>query len=50
MLPPDHRRLGPFRDVSRRFEEIWFAARPATDADRAAVLGRLRETGCLPAE
>jgi hypothetical protein len=50
MLPPDHRRHLPFRDVARRFEEIWFAARPATDADRAAVLARLRETGCLPAE
>ena len=50
MLPPDHRRHVPFRDVSRRFEEIWFAARPATDADRTAVLARLRETGCLPAE
>lgn len=50
MLPPDHRRHVPFRDVARRFEEIWFAARPATDADRAAVLARLRETGCLPAE
>jgi hypothetical protein len=50
MLPPDHRRLGPFRDVARRFEEIWFAARPATDADRTAVITRLRETGCLPAE
>lgn len=50
MLPPDHHRHVPFRDVARRFEEIWFAARPATDADRAAVLARLRETGCLPAE
>lgn len=50
MLPQDHRRHGPFRDVARRFEEIWFAARPATDADRSAVLTRLRETGCLPAE
>lgn len=50
MLPQDHRRRGPFGDVARRFEEIWFAARPATDADRAAVLARLRETGCLPAE
>ena len=50
MLPPDHRRQGPFRDVARRFEEVWFAARPATDADRAAVLARLRETGCLSAE
>lgn len=50
MLPADHRRRGPFGEVARRFEEIWFAARPATDADRAAVLARLRETGCLPAE
>ena len=50
MLAPDHRQHVPFRDVARRFEEIWFAARPATDADRAAVLARLRETGCLPAE
>jgi hypothetical protein len=50
MLPADHRRQGPFRDVAGRFEEIWFAARPATDADRDAVLARLKETGCLPAE
>ena len=50
MLPADHRRQLPFRDVARRFEEIWFAARPATDADRDAVLARLKETGCLPAE
>ena len=50
MLPADHRRQGAFRDVARRFEEIWFAARPATDADRETVIARLKETGCLPVE
>ena len=50
LLPADHRRRGLFADVSRRFEEIWFGARAATEDDRAAVIARLRELGCLPAD
>lgn len=50
LLAADHRRRPPLTDVARRFEEVWFGARPATDDDRRAVLSRLRELGCLPAE
>lgn len=50
LLTPDHRRRALLADVARRFEEIWFGARPATEDDRRAVLLRLRELGCLPAE
>lgn len=50
LLPAGHRRRPLFTDVARRFEEIWFGARTATGDDRAAVLGRLKELGCLPAE
>ena len=39
-----------FAGISRRFEEIWYGARPATDDDRRTALGRLRELECLPAE
>lgn len=49
-LPTDHRRRGLVSDMVRRFEEIWFAAREATEDDRAAAVARLRELGCLPAE
>ena len=50
LLPADHRRRTPVSDVARRFEEVWFAARDATEDDRKAMLGRLKELGCLPAE
>lgn len=50
MLPAEHRRRALFTDMTRRFEEIWFAAREATEEDRRAVLARLKELGCLPAE
>jgi hypothetical protein len=50
LLPANHRRRPPVADVTRRFEEIWFGARRATDNDRAAALARLKEIGCLPAE
>ena len=50
LLPADHRRRRLVSDVTRRFEEIWYAARDATDDDRAAVLARLEELGCLPAD
>jgi uncharacterized protein DUF4129 len=50
LLPADHRRRSPAGDVIRRFEEVWFGARVATEADRAAVVARLKELGCLPAD
>ena len=50
LLPAGHRRRVLFADVARRFEEIWFGARVATSDDRTAVLERLKELGCLPAE
>ena len=50
ILPRDHRRRSLVEDVARRFEEIWFGGRTATDDDRGAMLGRLRELGCLPVE
>jgi hypothetical protein len=50
LLPRDHRRRPIVEDVARRFEEIWFGGRPATDDDRGAMIRRLRELGCLPAE
>jgi hypothetical protein len=50
LLPSDHRRRVLLSDVARRFEEIWFGARAATEDDRRAVLAWLKELGCLPAE
>ncbi len=50
LLPRDHRRRPVVEDVARRFEEIWFGGRLATEDDRGAMLRRLRELGCLPAE
>lgn len=50
LLPPDHRRRQLFADVARRFEDVWFGARPATADDTRALLGRLEELGCLRAE
>jgi hypothetical protein len=50
LLADGHRRRALFTDVARRFEEVWFAARTPTDADRSAVLARLKELGCLPAD
>jgi hypothetical protein len=50
LLPDEHRRRRPVVDVARRFEEIWFGAREATDDDRRSLLGRLEELECLPAE
>jgi len=50
LLAPGHRRNGPFGEVARRFEEIWFGGRAATDEDRAAVMVRLKELGCLSAD
>lgn len=50
LLPDGHRRRRPVMDVARRFEEIWFGAREATDDDRRSLLGRLEELECLPAE
>lgn len=50
MLPAEHRRRTLVADVMRRFEEIWFGAREATEDDRRAVLARLEELGCLPAD
>ena len=49
-VPPDHRRRGVAIDVTRRFEEVWYGARMPTDEDRSAVLARLEEMGCLPAD
>ena len=37
-------------DLTVRFEEIWFAAREATENDRALALAGLKELGCLPAD
>lgn len=50
LLPAQHRRRTLVADVTRRFEEIWFGAREATEDDRRAVLARLRELGCLRAD
>lgn len=50
LLPRDHRGRGVLTDVTRRFEEIWYGAREATEDDRRSLLARLRELGCLPAE
>jgi hypothetical protein len=49
LLPQQHRRQGLLADVTRRFEEIWYGARAATEEDRRSLLGRLKELGCLPA-
>jgi hypothetical protein len=48
LLPHDHRRRGVLVDVTRRFEEIWYAGRTADERDRQSSLARLRELGCLP--
>lgn len=50
LLPEAHRRRSPVAEVARRFEEIWFGARRATDEDRLTLMKRLRELECLPAE
>ena len=47
LLSPDHRRLPAMRDIAIRFEQIWFAARPASADDTQNFLTRLRELGCL---
>jgi hypothetical protein len=50
LLPHDHRRRRLVADLTVRFEEIWFAAREATENDRALALAGLKELGCLPAD
>jgi hypothetical protein len=50
LLPHDHRRRRLMADLTVRFEEIWFAAREATENDRALALAGLKELGCLPAD
>jgi hypothetical protein len=50
LLPPDHRRRHVVMEMTRRFEEVWFAARRATEDDRAAAIAGLKELGCLPAD
>ena len=50
LLPRDDRRRGLLSDVTRRFEEIWYGARQATDDDRRLLLVHLKALGCLPAD
>lgn len=50
MLPREHTRRPIVSDVARRFEEVFFGGRDATDEDRAALARRLKDLGCLPAE
>jgi hypothetical protein len=50
LLSQDHRRRGLLAEVTHRFEEIWYGARPATEDDRRSLLIRLKELGCLPAD
>jgi len=50
LLPRDHRCHGLLADVTRRFEEIWYGAREATEEDRRSLLIRLEELGCLPSD
>ena len=50
LLPAAHARRTVFADVARQFEEVWFGAKvPAAD-DTRAMLSRLKELGCLPAD
>ncbi len=50
LLPDDHRRRRLLVEVTRRFEEIWYAGRDANEQDRQSSLARLKELGCLPAD
>lgn len=50
LLPGEHRRRSLLADVTRRFEEVWYGAREATEEDRRSLLVRLKELGCLPAD
>lgn len=50
LLPATHARRPAVQDVTARFEEIWYGARPATEDDRRMLLSRLVELECLPAE
>ena len=50
LLPAAHARRTPFADVARRFEDVWFAAKAPTTDDTQALLSRLKELGCLPAD
>ena len=50
LLPAAHARRTPFADVARQFEEVWFGAKVPTVDDTRAMLSRLKELGCLPAD
>ena len=50
LLPAAHARRTLFADVARRFEEVWFGAKVPTGDDTQAMLLRLKELGCLPAD
>ncbi len=50
LLPAAHARRTPFADVARQFEEVWFGAKAPTADDTQAMLSRLKELGCLPAD
>jgi Domain of unknown function (DUF4129) len=50
LLPTAHARRTLFADVARRFEEVWFGAKAPTADDTHAMLSRLKELGCLPAD
>ena len=47
LLAPGHQRRPLFAAVARRFEEVWFGARPATADDSREMLSYLRELGWL---
>ena len=47
LLAPGHQRRPIFAAVARRFEEVWFGARPATPDDGREMVSYLRELGWL---
>ena len=50
LLPAEHRRRGPAGDGFVASERSGSPRASRTEADRAAVVARLKELGCLPAD
>jgi hypothetical protein len=50
LLPQPHVRRRLVADITHRFEQIRYGARPATAEDVRSIMAHLKELGCLPAD
>jgi hypothetical protein len=50
LLSPTHGRRPLLADITQRFEQIRYGARPATAEDAHSAVAHLKELGCLPAD